>query len=789
MITKHPGTGGLVSIDTVTAQLLYEIGGARYANPDVTLRIDSVSLTQDGADRVRISGVQGEPPPPTLKVSLNSIGGFRNAATFILTGLDIDAKADLLRRQLDAGLTVKPAELEWTLARTDHPDADTEEAASALLRCVVRDPDPVNVGRQFSSAAVELALASYPGFTTTAPPGQGQVYGVFTAGYVDATAVPHVAVHADGSRTDVAAATETTPLAPVEPPPLPAPPAAGHTRRVPLGTIAGARSGDKGGNANVGVWVRTDEQWHWLAHELTVEKLRQLLPETAELTVSRHLLPNLRAVNFVIEGILGQGVAYQARFDPQAKGLGEWLRARHVDIPEESVVEGETEEKEPMTMSIWTTPERDALRKTVRDFAEREILPYADEWEKAGELPRELHRKAGDAGLLGAGLPEAFGGGGGDGADAVVICEELHHAGVPGGVFASLFTCGIAVPHMIASGDARLIETYVRPTLSGEKIGSLAITEPGGGSDVGHLTTKAVRDGDHYVINGAKTYITSGVRADFVVTAARTGGPGAGGVSLIVVDKGTPGLRRHAQAGEDGLALLRHRRAVLHRRPGAGGEPRSARRTPASPRSPRRSSSERVGLAAQAYASAQRCLDLTVAWCRDRETFGRPLISRQAVQNTLSEMARRIDVARIYTRHVVERQLAGETNLIAEVCFAKNTAVEAGEWVANAAVQLFGGMGYMPESEVERQYRDMRIIGIGGGTTEILTAWRPSCWDTSREPRASIARHDAESTTRSTAYAAPRHDRQARPSSTPSTPRPSAAAARSTSSATTTAAS
>ena len=335
VITKHPGTGGLVSVDTVTAQLLYEIGGARYANPDVTLRVDSLTLGDEGPDRVRISGVRGEPPPPTLKVSLNAIGGFRNATTFVLTGLDIDAKADLVKRQLEANLTVKPAELEWTLARTDHPDADTEEAASALLRCVVRDPDPANVGRHFSSAAVELALASYPGFTSTAPPGDGQVYGVFTPGYVDATEVPHVAVHADGTRTDVPAATETKVLEPVGPFALPEPMPFGETQRAPLGFVAGARSGDKGGSANVGVWVRTGEQWRWLAHTLTVEKLRALLPETADLVVTRHLLPNLRAVNFVIEGILGKGVAYQARFDPQAKGLGEWLRSRHIDIPEE----------------------------------------------------------------------------------------------------------------------------------------------------------------------------------------------------------------------------------------------------------------------------------------------------------------------------------------------------------------------------------------------------------------------------------------------------------------------
>ncbi|MFV8245161.1 acyl-CoA dehydrogenase family protein [Mycolicibacterium peregrinum] len=371
--------------------------------------------------------------------------------------------------------------------------------------------------------------------------------------------------------------------------------------------------------------------------------------------------------------------------------------------------------------SIWNTPERESLRKTVRSFAEREVLPHAAEWERTGELPRELHRKAGEAGLLGANFPESVGGGGGDGADAVIICEEMHYAGSPGGVFASLFTCGIAVPHMIASGDERLIETYVKPTLRGDLIGSLAITEPGGGSDVGHLTTRAVRDGDDYILNGAKTYITSGVRADYVVTASRTGGPGAAGVSLIVVDKNTPGFEvsrkldkmgwRSSDTAELSYTDVRVPVANLIGAENSGFFQIAAAFV-----------SERVGLAVQSYASAQRCLDLTVEWCRNRETFGKPLISRQSVQNTLAEMARRIDVARVYTRNVVERQLAGDQGLITEVCFAKNTAVETGEWVANQAVQLFGGMGYMAESEVERQYRDMRILGIGGGTTEILTS-------------------------------------------------------------------
>ncbi|MBU8825687.1 DUF1446 domain-containing protein [Mycolicibacterium goodii] len=334
VITKHPGTGGRVDVGTVTAQLLYEIGGARYANPDVTLRVDSVRLDTDGPDRVRISGVTGEAPPPTYKVSLNRIGGFRNATTFVLTGLDIEAKAQLVRNQLESALKTKPAELEWTLARSDHPDADSEEAASALLHCVVRDPDPNTVGRRFSSAAVELALASYPGFTATAPPGDAQVYGVFTPGYVDAAEVAHVAVRADGTRITIPPADETRELAPV-PEPEVAPPDAGPTVRAPLGLIAGARSGDKGGSANIGVWVRSDAAYRWLVHTLTVDTLRTLLPEAAELPVTRHVLPNLRALNFVIDGILGEGVAYQARFDPQAKGLGEWLRSRHLDIPKD----------------------------------------------------------------------------------------------------------------------------------------------------------------------------------------------------------------------------------------------------------------------------------------------------------------------------------------------------------------------------------------------------------------------------------------------------------------------
>ncbi len=368
----------------------------------------------------------------------------------------------------------------------------------------------------------------------------------------------------------------------------------------------------------------------------------------------------------------------------------------------------------------FRTPERSALRETVRRFVTSDVLPHLDDWERAGELPRSLHERAAALGLIGLSYPEHVGGGGGDALDALVLAEEVHYAGASGGLFASLFTSGISLPHLIAAGDAAQLERWVRPTISGRMIGSLAITEPDGGSDVAGIRTTAKRDGDDYVVNGAKTFITSGVRADFVVTAVRTGDAGAHGISLLVVEKGTPGFtvsRRLEKMGWlcSDTAELSY---VDVRVPAAnlvGGENTGFVQIA------QNFVSERIGLAVQAYASAQRCLDLTVDWCRLRETFGRPLISRQTVQHTLAEMARRIEVARSYTRQVAVRAGGAEPNLVLEACFAKNTAVQTGMWVADRAVQLHGGMGYMREAEVERQYRDMRILGIGGGTDEILT--------------------------------------------------------------------
>ncbi|MDT0306284.1 acyl-CoA dehydrogenase family protein [Streptomyces sp. DSM 44917] len=368
----------------------------------------------------------------------------------------------------------------------------------------------------------------------------------------------------------------------------------------------------------------------------------------------------------------------------------------------------------------FRTPERRALRAAVRRFLAEEVLPHQDEWERAGQVPRELHRRAAELGLLGLAFPERVGGGGGDAVDLVTLCEEWHATGAAGGLFPALFTSGIALPHLIAANDPAQLDRWVRPTLAGERIGALAITEPDGGSDVAGLRTTARREGAHYVVNGAKTYITSGVRADFVTTAVRTGVPGAGGISLLVIEKGAPGFTVSGPLEKMGwlcsdtaeLSFADVRVPATHL---VGAEHSGFAQIAAA------FVGERLLLAVQAYAAAQRALDVTVAWCRERRTFGRALIERQSVRHTLTEMARRIDVARVYTREVARRAAAGEPDLTAEVCFAKNTAVEAGEWAVHQAVQLHGGLGYMRGAEVERQYRDMRILGIGGGTNEILT--------------------------------------------------------------------
>jgi acyl-CoA dehydrogenase len=367
-----------------------------------------------------------------------------------------------------------------------------------------------------------------------------------------------------------------------------------------------------------------------------------------------------------------------------------------------------------------STPEREAFRETVRRFMAAEVLPHLDEWEGVGSLPRELHKKAGALGLLGVGFPAEVGGGGGSLADAVAVVEEMHYAGGSGGLVASLLTCGIAVPHIVAAGNSEQIARWVRPTLDGELIGALAITEPDGGSDVASLRTTGRRDGDHFVVNGAKTYITSGCRADFVTTALRTGGPGAHGISLLVIERGTPGFEVSRKLEKMGwlcsdTAELSFIDVRVPAENLVGAENSGFVQLAVN------FVAERLTLAVQAYAGAQRALDLAVDWCRQRETFGQPLISRQTVQHTLTEMARRIDVARVYVHEVVRRAEAGE-DVIAQVCFAKNTAVEAGQWVTDQALQLHGGLGYLRDAEVERQYRDQKVLAIGGGSTEILTS-------------------------------------------------------------------
>jgi hypothetical protein len=343
VVTKHPGTGGLVSVGTITAQLLYEIGGPRYLNPDVTARFDSIRLAQEGPDRVRVSGVKGEPPPPDTKLCLNYFGGYRNTMTFVLTGLDIPEKATLIEDTFwgMVGGRERFAEVAVSLRRSDQEDPESNEAAQALLKITVKDPDATKVGRAWSNRAIEMALAHYPGFHMTSPPTEETAYAVYWPALIPSGMIEHV-VHVGGRETavpptmsggpDMAPAADGTTAdwgsaGAMSGPPL-------KTVRAPLGRVAGARSGDKGGNANVGVWVRTPEAYAWLCSYLSAERLGQLLPEARGLEVERYLLPNLLAVNFVIQRLLGEGVSASTRSDPQAKSLGEYLRARVVDVPE-----------------------------------------------------------------------------------------------------------------------------------------------------------------------------------------------------------------------------------------------------------------------------------------------------------------------------------------------------------------------------------------------------------------------------------------------------------------------
>ncbi len=337
IIGKHDGTGGEVSIGTVTSQLLYEIGGPEYFGPDVTTRFDTIELEQVAKDRVRMHGIQGEPPPSTLKVCMNRAGGFRNDMSVCLTGLDIEAKAQLVEEAFWRACPLDPedfAQVTTRLMRTDRPDPASNEEAVAIWRISVKDPDERKTGRAFSNAVTELALATIPGFFGVGGgPSAGRPFGVYEPACVPADIVPQEVVALGGKRKSVSSVIPAGAVS-VQ---APAGPAAalpgGPTRRAPLGSVAGARSGDKGGNANLGVFVRDDAAWAWLDEFLSTDRLQELLPEVRDFKVDRYRFPALRALNFVIHGLLEEGVAAATRQDPQAKSLGEWLRARVVEIP------------------------------------------------------------------------------------------------------------------------------------------------------------------------------------------------------------------------------------------------------------------------------------------------------------------------------------------------------------------------------------------------------------------------------------------------------------------------
>jgi Acyclic terpene utilisation family protein AtuA len=336
VITKHPETGGAVTEDTVKAQLLYEIGEPAYLNPDVVAHLDTAEVTDLGNDRVEIRGVHGSAPPPTTKVAITAVGGWQNSMLLALTGPDVDAKAALVDRSVQryvASVEGIDAIAVQRIGRAQN-DPVTQNAGTELLRIAVQGTEAA-AGRIFSSRLVELALSSYPGLYSLDPPQPGSAFGVYWPALLDQTALDHTVHHHDGTTEVIATTPEarTANASPVPATPTARPAWTDELVEVALTEVVHARSGDKGGDANVGVWVRDRHAWPWLESTLTVDELRRLLPETRELRVERYELPNLGAVNFVIRGLLGTGATSTLRLDAQAKALGEWLRARTIKVP------------------------------------------------------------------------------------------------------------------------------------------------------------------------------------------------------------------------------------------------------------------------------------------------------------------------------------------------------------------------------------------------------------------------------------------------------------------------
>ena len=357
------------------------------------------------------------------------------------------------------------------------------------------------------------------------------------------------------------------------------------------------------------------------------------------------------------------------------------------------------------------------LRESIRRFVKRDILPFIDEWEEAEEFPLELYKKAGDAGFLGIGYPEELGGYGGDQFHRVVFSEEIMRAG-SGGLAAGLGSHDIGLPPIVRLGSHALKKKVVPPVLRGEKVAALAITEPGGGSDVANLQTRAAKEGDYYRLNGSKTFITSGCRADFYTVGVRTGGEGFGGISLIVVEKGTPGFSVGKKFKKMGwrcsdTAELFFDDCMVPAANLIGMENQGFAAIMGN------FQSERLMLSIMANMTSRMALEQSLAYVREREAFGRPISKFQVTRHKLADMASMLQASEALTYQVAYAMNQGKS-VIKEVSMAKNFATDCSDRLTYQAVQLFGGMGFMQECMVERLYRDNRILSLGGGTREIM---------------------------------------------------------------------
>ena len=757
---------------TVTAQLLYEIAGHHYPNADVVARFDTVSLDQEATDRVRISGARGLPAPPELKVCINLLGGWRNSMTFILTGLDIEEKADLTLSSLNQALggISQFAEFDARLIRSDKPDAPVNVEATAQLRITVKDPDPARVGRSFSGAATELALAGYPGLHLSSPPAEGSVYGVYWPALVPADLVLPEVVHPDGHKvpvpntanqigargtvatgragpvTDSASDASLAPEArlvstiPVVPDPAGLSTAVTGrtgttpTRRLPLGVLIGARSGDKGGNANVGLWARSDEAWLWLDGFMTIDTFRTLLPEADRSRSTDSPFPRCAPSISWWWGCSAR--AWPVPPDPIHRprdwastfGAG-WSTFRRLSCRPTCWSEQPNPPEPPNppskvrsnAMDFIESDEMQMLREAVSSIASKFGHEYYVAKAHADERTDELWRAVAEAGFIGVNVPEEYGGGGGGITELAAVQEELAAAGCP--LLVIVVSAAICVTIIAKFGTEEQKQRWLPGFATGELKMAFAITEPDAGSNSHNLSLTASKDGDIYRLNGSKYYISGVDECQAILVVTRSGvdpDTGRGQLSLFVVDTDAPGLDKQVlpveiTAPEKQYTLFFDNVEVeADRLIGAEGEGLRQVFFGLNP--------ERILSAATANGIGRYALGKAADYAISREVWGTPIGRHQGISHPLAKCKIEVELARLMTDKAAWLcDFAGDTPEAGEAAnMAKYSAAEAALAALDQAIQTHGGNGMSSEYGLADLWGMTRLLRIAPVSREMI---------------------------------------------------------------------